>query len=137
MLNHEISSDKKEVWMDTEEFFKFRKRLGKTQKEMAEILGISMKAVHSYEQGWRKIPSHIERQIFFLLSNRKGKQKSIVPCWEIKHCGMKEQCPAWEFQSGHLCWFLCGTLCTCTQGCSLEEKTERCRSCEILQKLLE
>jgi hypothetical protein len=123
--------------LDTEEFFKCRKRLGKTQKEMAEILGIAMKTVHSYEQGWRKIPSHIERQVFFLLSNRKGKEKSVTPCWEKKQCGIKEQCPAWEFQSGHLCWFLCGTLCACTQGCSLEEKSERCRSCEILKTLLE
>ena len=123
--------------MDTEEFRRSRKKLGKTQKEMAELLGIAMKTVHSYEQGWRNIPSHIERQVFFLLSNHRGKSRSIIPCWEKKQCRMKEQCPAWEFQSGHLCWFLCGTCCDCTQGCSLEEKMEKCRSCEILKTLLE
>jgi DNA-binding XRE family transcriptional regulator len=126
-----------EAELDTLEFYKSRKKLGKTQKEMAELLGIALKTVHSYEQGWRAIPSHIERQVFFLLSNRKGIRKNTNPCWEIKNCGMKEQCPAWEFQSGHLCWFLCGTCCDCTQGCTLEEKTEKCRTCDILKTLLE
>jgi hypothetical protein len=118
--------------MNSEEFFKYRKILKRTQKEMAELLGVALKTVHSYEQGWREIPSYIERQVFFLLSNRREKLKSISPCWEIKQCEMKEKCPAWEFQGGHLCWFLNGTLCACAQGCSLEEKAEKCRSCEIL-----
>jgi hypothetical protein len=123
--------------MGSDDFFKYRKILNKTQKEMAILLGIALKTVHSYEQGWREIPSHIERQIFFLLSNRRGKQIITSPCWEIKQCGMKKQCPAWEFQSGYICWFLSGTLCACTQGCSLQEKTERCKSCEILTSRLE
>ena len=123
--------------MNSEEFFKYRKSLRRTQKEMAELLGVALKTVHSYEQGWREIPSHIERQMFFLQSNRRGALKSLSPCWEIKQCGMKEQCPAWEFQSGHQCWFITGTLCACSQGCSLEEKTERCKSCDILKSRLE
>ena len=63
--------------MYPEEFLKCRKKLQKTQKEMAKLLGISMKAVCSYEQGWREIPLHTERQIFYLLSNRRGKEKCI------------------------------------------------------------
>jgi DNA-binding XRE family transcriptional regulator len=74
--------------MNSEEFFKYRKSLRRTQKEMAELLGVALKTVHSYEQGWREIPSHIERQIFFLLNNRRGTQKSVLPCWEIKQCGI-------------------------------------------------
>lgn len=127
----------KEAPLDSVEFARSRKKLGKTQKEMAELLGIALKTVHSYEQGWRNIPSHIERQVFFLLCNHKGKHKASIPCWEKKNCDLKDQCPAWEFQCGHLCWFICGTCCDCTNGCSLEEKMEKCRSCEILQSLLE
>ena len=123
--------------MESEDFCNYRKKLGKTQKEIAEILGVALKTIHSYEQGWRKIPNHIERQMFFLLSNRRGQPENTSPCWEIKQCEMKEQCPAWEFHSGHLCWFISGTLCGCTKGCSLEEKTVRCRSCEILKSRLE
>ena len=44
--------------MDRKEFTYFRKRLNKTQKQLAELLGASLKAVHSYEQGWRAVPGH-------------------------------------------------------------------------------
>ena len=37
--------------MDSEKFTYIRKKPNKTQKEMAEMLAISIKAVHSYEQG--------------------------------------------------------------------------------------
>ncbi|MCK4792980.1 MAG: helix-turn-helix domain-containing protein, partial [Desulfobacteraceae bacterium] len=42
--------------MDCEEVLRARKKLGKTQKQLAELLGTSLKAVHSYEQGWRSVP---------------------------------------------------------------------------------
>lgn len=52
--------------MDAKEFAYFREKLNKTQKQLAQLLGTSLKAVHSYEQSWRPIPAHVERQIFFL-----------------------------------------------------------------------
>ena len=39
--------------MDGKEFKRFRKKIDKTQKQMAQLLGVSIKAVHSYEQGSR------------------------------------------------------------------------------------
>lgn len=57
--------------MDSEKFLLARKKLGKTQKQLAELLGTSLKAVHSYEQGWRSVPAHVERQLFSW-SRRKG-----------------------------------------------------------------
>ncbi len=53
--------------MDPANFKHLRTRLSKTQKELAQLMGISIKAIHSYEQGWRKIPHHVERQALFLL----------------------------------------------------------------------
>lgn len=123
--------------MDAKEFIRYRKRLAKTQKQIAEILGISLKTVHSYEQGWRNIPAHIERQIFFLLSNQPRSNADIRPCWEKKGCKEKLSCPVWEFQCGHLCWFLCGTACECTQGLSAEQKQIRCKQCDVLKSLLD
>ena len=123
--------------MDKEEFRKSRKKLAKTQKQLAELLGMSLKTIHSYEQGWRSIPTHIERQLYFLLIHQRNRNKSLTPCWEMKQCDLKEQCPAWEFQSGHLCWFLCGTLCECTQDSSSRDKLNICRSCNIFTSLLE
>ena len=67
--------------MESKEFKMFRSRLERTQKEMAQLLGISIKAVHSYEQGWRKIPGHVERQIYFLLSRTlrgTGEKKKVL-----------------------------------------------------------
>ena len=45
--------------MDSKEFKKLRKKLNKTQKEIAQLLGLSVKAVHSYEQVWRNISPHV------------------------------------------------------------------------------
>jgi len=58
--------------MDDKEFARFRKKLGKTQKQIAQLLGVSIKAVHSYEQGWRNIPAHAETQMLFLISKKRG-----------------------------------------------------------------
>mgnify|MGYP001822735688 FL=1 len=49
--------------MEKNEFTTIRKKLAKTQKELSELLGTSLKAVSSYEQGWRNIPVHVERQL--------------------------------------------------------------------------
>ena len=59
--------------VDSTEFLKARKVLDKTQKQLAELLGISIKAVHSYEQGWRKVPTAVERQMYFLTVKQNTK----------------------------------------------------------------
>lgn len=122
--------------MSTDEFSKARKKLGRTQKELAGLLGISLKAIHSYEQGWRPVPSYIERQLYFLLSSKQGQHQEFTPCWEKHGCNCKENCPAYEFQCGHLCWFLSGTLCDCSQKIDAKKKIEVCRECETLSTLL-
>ena len=123
--------------MNKDEFVPARKKLGRTQKTLADLLGVSIKTIHSYEQGRRVIPSHIERQIFFLLSNQRRRKHNLIPCWEIKGCADKETCPAWEFQSGHLCWFLGGTKCGCTSEANHQDKLQQCRNCNIFKSILE
>jgi len=124
--------------LDKEEFLKARNRLKKTQRQLAEPLGISIKAVHSYEQGWRKVPAHVERQVFFLLSRSRVDEKCMKPCWVIKKCPKERRmrCPAWEFQAGKLCWFINGTVCECKSRKNWQEKMKICRSCEVLSSLL-
>ena len=124
--------------MDSKEFNKLRKQLNKSRKQMAQLLGVTIHAVHSYEQGWRNIPTHVERQMFFFLSRTKENQKDRNPCWVIKECPpeTKEQCPAWEFQEGNLCWFINGTI-SCGDVCKdWTEKMKFCRSCEVLKSFL-
>ncbi len=123
--------------MTSEEFSISRKRLGKTQKALAELLGVSLKAVQSYEQGWRTVPLHVERLVYFLLVNqRKADSVKRKDCWKVKKCDCKKLCSAWEFQAGHLCWFLSGTQCECTVGKNWKDKMEICRECEVLTSLL-
>ena len=124
--------------MKENEFKKYRKRLDKTQKQMAELLGTSLKAIHSYEQGWRTIPAYVERQIFFLVSMLLKKGKSLRPCWTIKKCAAnkKTKCPAWEFGAGDFCWLINGTICHGTAQKNWKEKMKMCRSCEVFSYLL-
>ena len=119
-------------------FSKFRKKLNKTQKQMAQILGTSIKAIHSYEQGWRTIPTHVERQLYFLLTRKLQGHKTQGACWEERSCPQeqREQCPAWEFSTGDLCWFINGTICDGSVHGSWKEKMELCRNCRIFQSLL-
>jgi DNA-binding transcriptional regulator YiaG len=58
--------------MDRGEFSHIRGRLGKRQSQMTQLLGTSLKAVQSFEQGWRKIPLYIERQVLLLLAQKNA-----------------------------------------------------------------
>jgi len=124
--------------VEAKEFAGIRKRLNKTQKQMAELLGVSVKAVHSYEQGWRKVPVHVERQLLFLLSRMSGIRDILKTCWSVKKCpaALKRKCPAWEFRSGTMCWFINGTVCGGEARGDWKEKMSMCRECEVLALLL-
>ena len=59
-----------------------RQYLGKTQSQMAQVLGVSLKAIQSFEQGWRNIPVHSilnVRSFFFwpLKSRPLGKEGPV------------------------------------------------------------
>jgi hypothetical protein len=105
---------------------------------MAQLLGTSIKAVHSYEQGWRKVPAHVERQVLFLVASSRGNRERRSPCWVIKNCPgeRKKRCPAWEFRAGTLCWFISGTMCEGTVHKDWREKIQICRSCEVFSSMM-
>jgi DNA-binding XRE family transcriptional regulator len=124
--------------MDKEEFTLYRKNLGKTQKEMADLLGTSLKAIHSYEQGWRNIPVSVERQLLFLFSRKLEKEQKLTPCWKLKKClpEQKRQCPALEFRAAKFCWFINGTICEGIVQKDWKEKMKICRKCDVFAPLL-
>jgi DNA-binding XRE family transcriptional regulator len=119
--------------MEKEEFSEIRRRLGKSQSQLARLLGSSAKAVQSFEQGWRNIPTHVERQLLFLLAMKQSPHKQNRPCWVIRKCPTetKRNCPAWEFKVGHLCWFVNGTMCRGQAQGSWQNKMTTCRRCEV------
>lgn len=124
--------------MKRTEFKSIRKKLKKTQKQMSQLLGISIKAIHSYEQGWRSIPVSVERQLFFLLSRIRTHTAKKKNCWTIKKCPAerKKKCPAWEFKSGKLCWFINGTICEGANQKNWHQKMKICRTCEVFEPLI-
>ena len=124
--------------MGKEEFSTTRRYLGKTQGQMAQLLGVSLKAIQSFEQGGRNIPVHIERQVLFLLASKKSPPQKERPCWVIRKCLMeiRQNCPAWEFQVGNLCWFINGTICQGRRQESWQKKMKICRQCKVFQTMV-
>jgi hypothetical protein len=119
--------------MDNKEFRSFRQKLQKTQKQLSQLLGTSLKSVQSFEQGWRSVPASIERQMLFFLSMKNRGVTNLKPCWKIRNCSppIREACPAWEFHMGDLCWFINGTICRGKPQGSWSQKMKICRKCEV------
>jgi len=92
--------------MDSKEFLKIRHFLGKTQKQWADLLCVSTKAIQSYDQGWRPIPVHLERQTLL-----------------------------WELNLKNLCWFLTGTFCEGKIQKNWGEKIKMCKNCDVFKQL--
>ena len=62
-----------------------RQNLGKSQSEMAELLGISVRAIQSYEQGWRKPPPSVQKlAAFFLFLRWQKDNPRQLSCWKIQ-----------------------------------------------------
>ena len=124
--------------MESKEFANIREYLGKSQSQLARLLCISTKSVQSFEQGWRKIAVNIERQLLYLLSLKRIKEKKANHCWAIKKCPIewKINCAAWELKSGYLCWFINGTFCEGKEQKDWHEKIEVCRHCEVFKSIL-
>lgn len=121
--------------MTKKEFHFIREKLQKTQKEMGQLLGISSRAVQSFEQGWRRIPTAVERQAFFLYGLKIQASRKVKDCWEYPICTVqkRKKCPAWELGAGHLCWFISGTLCRGISFETWEEKMKICRKCRVFR----
>lgn len=123
--------------MNKHEFSLTRNKLGKTQAQMAQLLGISLKAVQSFEQGWRNVPVHTERQTLFLLALKESGLKKRRPCWSVKNCSAeaRRNCPAWEFHAGQICWLINGTICEGKPQKNWVQKMKRCRRCDVFASI--
>ena len=125
--------------MDSKEFVRIRHYLGKTQAQLARMLGVSPKAVQSFEQGWRNIPPHAERQLLFILYlKRQPEETGKQPCWEAMECGDEQRlhCTAWELRAGNLCWFTNGTVCAGGAQPTWHQKMRLCRQCKVFASLV-
>jgi hypothetical protein len=124
--------------MDGREFSLVRHYLGKNQRQMANILCVSSKAVQSFEEGWRNVPVYAERQLLFLLALKTQADKAVGNCWEIKSCPLerRETCTAWNFNAGRFCWFISGTYCQGDFQNTWKNKIQLCRQCVVFQAMI-
>ena len=115
-----------------------RKALGKSQSEFAKLLGISIRAVQSYEQGWRPTPPYVQKlaAMLLFLEWRKGR-KSVQPCWKVRRCDgeARSQCTAFLMQAGDVCWML-GESCPGGEITRGDKKLSSCRTCPVTQAWL-
>lgn len=122
--------------MNSETFSRLRALLDRSQRELADILGVSLKTVESYEQGWRRVPANVERILYFLLFKlNEGALEKERPCWEATTCpdSSREHCVAYLAKEGRFCWFFTGKLCAASEPGG----EASCRSCPVFARLLD
>lgn len=111
--------------------------MGRTQAELASALGISVKAIQSYEQGWRAVPVRVMIQLLVLLALYRKRTLDDVPCWEIRQCdaALRETCPSFTVGRGQFCWFIGTQECRPHRGAK-HGPALPCMDCPVVKRLL-
>jgi hypothetical protein len=118
-----------------------RNALGKSQSEMACLLGISTRSIQSYEQGWREVPSYVQKLVGVMLFLKwRGGQRSVEPCWKVRPCDPQKRklCPVHHGKAGEFCWMTCGDLCFGREGSDAPwlRKIGQCQKCPAMTRFL-
>lgn len=107
-----------------------RRVLGWNQEEMARLLGISCRALQSYEQGWRPLPLRVQQALALLvyLHYRRNNRKP-APCWRVRRCPAAERrrCPVHQLRAGDVCWMIAGGRCETNKSMTT------CRACPVMR----
>ncbi len=117
-----------------------RKELGKSQSQLANLLSISVRAVQSYEQGWRPTPPYVQKLAgLLLLIEKRREQGRLVPCWKIRNCDRetRTKCHAYKTRAGDLCWLVTGSNdCQGRKMPSWDAKFAECKKCDVMKQRL-
>ncbi len=90
-----------------------RGALGLSQSQLARLLGVSPRAVQSYEQGWRTLPQPTATQLMTVLALHRDHPDQYTPCWSLTGCPAEKRarCAADKVGRGRFCWLLSGQAC--------------------------
>ncbi len=113
-----------------------RQVLGHTQEELAGLLGISHRALQSYEQGWRPIPCRVQQTLALLLYLHYRKTAGKPPsCWRVLNCARarRRRCPAYNLRAGDVCWMIAGAQCNDIAPTETEKMMSACRHCPVVR----
>jgi transcriptional regulator with XRE-family HTH domain len=111
-----------------------RKVLGVSQSKLAAMLGVSTRAVQSYEQGWRRTPALVQKLAGFLLAEQwRARNPDAHPCWQVKQCSddRREACPAFQLNASHCCWLLDSKCPDFAPGSSWSARLGACGQCSV------
>lgn len=118
-----------------------RQELGLSQAALARLVGFSVRAIQSCEQGWRQPGPALEKAaILLLMAHRTRGRLNQFRCWEvIPDCDLSRcaNCITYRSGQGHLCWYLSGTLCQQSREQPWEDKRRKCVNCKVFQTLLQ
>ncbi|OGV65866.1 MAG: hypothetical protein A2498_10010 [Lentisphaerae bacterium RIFOXYC12_FULL_60_16] len=111
--------------------------LGRTQNELATALGVSEKAVQSYEQGWRAVPARVMIQLLVLLALYRKQTMDDIPCWEIRKCqpAQRDACASFTVGRGQFCWLIGSKTCRPPTSQS-HSPILPCMECPVVKRLL-
>jgi len=113
-----------------------RKAVGMTQVEFAGVLGVSVRAVQSYEQGWREVPSATLLHMFAVLASVRRPALREVPCWELTGCpgAARNDCRSRRLNAGLFCWLVAGSACGRRGGDP--SGPLKCVDCPVIHRLI-
>ena len=114
-----------------------RRSLGLTQAAVARSLGVSIRAIQSYEQGWRETPQAVMIQLLVLAAAYRSAALDGKPCWEVTGCSATQQkkCPC-RLTGGQLCWLVSGRKCAAAAK-SEAGSLQPCLDCAVVRRLLD
>lgn len=116
-----------------------RAKLGLSQSKLADMLGVSPRAVQSYEQGWRSPPRPYAMQLMTVLALHVEVPSPAPPCWRLTGCPAeaRSQCAAHTVGRGRWCWQLSGRSCLNRRGPGRPNATIPCVGCDVITLLLD
>jgi DNA-binding XRE family transcriptional regulator len=116
-----------------------REALRKSQHDLADLLGVSLRAVQSYEQGWRRTPLDVQKlAILMLYLQRRNGDPLPPPCWAIRGCdtASRAACSAREFGGGHFCWLFSSATQRCRTRAGQDGSLSACAECPVMSEWL-
>ena len=116
-----------------------RGQLGLSQSQLARLLGISPRAVQSYEQGWRVPPRPVASQLMTVLALHRDHPNKSPPCWSLTGCpdATRGSCEALKVGGGHFCWLLSGGACGNRRAPGRAAGPQQCIGCVVMRNLLD
>jgi DNA-binding XRE family transcriptional regulator len=116
-----------------------RGKLGLSQSKLAAMLGVSSRAVQSYEQGWRAMPRPVASQLMTVLAIHCDHSNQSPPCWSLTGCPdeTRGRCQALKVGQGRFCWVLSGSVCGNRRAPGSAAGPQPCIGCVVMRNLLD